>query len=198
MTDPATRNPAGSSVGPALQGTADGGPRADGDAIAVDISTRAGLVTVRFTGRGHARACPAAVQAFTYRGRQYTGSVFCSGPGRRGSVGLGLSLGTAGVPAGQSVADTIAALVGAAVAAYVRAHPEVPGLAAQARARAEQARAQRDLELLTAEIAAAEQHLASLRRKEAQLGDIARNDRHTPAPAPGPQAQKGNDGWTST
>lgn len=52
-----------------------------------------------------------------------------------------------------------------------------PGLAAQARARAEQARAVRDLELLTAEITAAEQHLAGLRRMEAQLREIARSDR---------------------
>jgi hypothetical protein len=84
----------------------------------------------------------------------------------------------AGVLAGQGVTDTIAALVGAAVATYVRAHPEVLDLAAQARTRAEQARAQRDLELLAAEIAAAEQHLAGLRRKEARLRDVARNDRY--------------------
>jgi hypothetical protein len=190
VSDPAARNPGGTSSGPALQGTAAGGPRADGNAIAVDISTRAGLVTVRFTGRGHARACPTAGRAFTYRGRQYTGSVFCSGPGWHGSAGLGLSLGTAGVPAGQSVADTIAALVGTAVAAYVRAHPEVPDLAAQTRARAEQARAQRDLELLTAEITAAEQHLAGLRRKEARLGDIARNDRRA-RPGTGAEGTEG-------
>jgi len=44
-------------------------PRPDGDGIAVDIPTRAGLVTVVFTGRGHARATPAAGGAFTYRGR---------------------------------------------------------------------------------------------------------------------------------
>ncbi len=139
----------------------------DGDAIAVDISTRAGLVTVRLTGCGLARACPAAGRAFTYRGRQDTGSVFCSSPGWHGSAGLGLPLGTAGAPARQSVADTIATIIGAAVAAYVGAHPEVLDLAAQGRTRAEQARAQRDLELLTAEITAAEQHLAGLRRKEA-------------------------------
>ena len=132
MSDPAARSPRGGSAGPAPQETAAGGPRAAGDAIAVDISTRAGLVTVQFTGRGHARACPAAGRAFTYRGRQYTGSVFCSGPGWHESAGLGLSLGMAGVPAGQSVADTIAAIIGAAVAAYVRAHPEVLDLAAQA------------------------------------------------------------------
>ena len=131
---------------------------------------------MRFTGRGHARACPAAGRAFTYRGRQYTGSVFCPAPAGTAAPASGCPC-TAGVPAGQSVADTIAALVGTAVAAYVRAHPEVPDLAAQTRARAEQARAQRDLELLTAEITAAEQHLAGLRRKEARLGDIARNDR---------------------
>ena len=105
MSDPAARSPRGGSAGPAPPGTAAGGPRDDGDGIAVDIATRAGLVTVQFTGRGHARACPAAGQAFTYRGRQYTGSVFLSGPGWHGSSGLGLSLHPAGGPAGCSVAD---------------------------------------------------------------------------------------------
>ena len=198
MSDPAARDPAGASSGPAPQEPAAGKPRADGDAIAVDISARAGLATVQFTGRGHARACPAAGRAFAYRGRQYAGSVFLSGPGWHGSASLGLSLHPAGGPAGRSVAETIAALIGAAVAAYVRAHPDVLDLAAQVRTRAGQARAQRDLELLTADITAAGQHLAGLRRKEARLRDIARNDRHTPAPAPGPKTQKGNDGWTST
>lgn len=177
MSDPAAGSPRGGSAGPAPPGTAAGGPRDDGDGIAVDIATRAGLVTVQFTGRGHARACPAAGQAFTYRGRQYTGSVFLSGPGWHGSSGLGLSLHPAGGPAGRSVAETIAGIVGAAVAAYLRAHPEVLDLAAQARTRADQARAVRDLELLTVEITAAEQHLASLRRKEQQLTEITRNDR---------------------
>src|SRR6202035_480553 len=134
-------------------------PRPEGDGIAVDIATRAGLVTVQFTGRGHARACPVAGQAFTYRGRQYTGSVFLSGPGWHGSSGLGLSLHPAGGPAGRSVAETIAGIVGAAVAAYLRAHSDVLDLAAQARTRGDQARAVRDLELLTVEITAAEQHL---------------------------------------
>ena len=105
MSDPAAGSPRGGSAGPAPPGTAAGGPRDDGDGIAVDIATRAGLVTVQFTGRGHARACPAAGQAFTYRGRQYTGSVFLSGPGWHGSSGLGLSLHPAGGPAGCSVAD---------------------------------------------------------------------------------------------
>src|SRR5712691_8859435 len=118
-------SPGGGSSGPAPRGTAAGGPRAGGDGIVVDIATRAGLVTVQFTGRGHARAGPAAGQAFTYRGRQYAGSVFLSGPGWHGSSGLGLSLHPAGGPAGRSVAETIAGIVGAAVAAYLRAHPEI-------------------------------------------------------------------------
>lgn len=151
-------------------------PRAAGDGIAVDISTRAGEVTVQFTGREQARACPAAGQAFTYRGRQYGGSMFLSGPGWQGSSSLGLSLHPAGGPAGPSVAAAIASIVGAAVAAYLRAHPNVLDLAAQARARATQARAVRDLELLTLEITAAEERLARLRRKEAQLRKIARNN----------------------
>ncbi len=121
LSDPAGRNPASASVGPAPQETAAGGPRADGDAIAVDIATRVSLVTVRSTGCGHARACPAAGRAFTCRGRRYTGSVLCSGPGWHGSAGLGLSLGTAGVPAGQSIADTIAAIIGAAGRVCARA-----------------------------------------------------------------------------
>jgi len=89
-----------------------------------------------------------------------------------------LSLHPAGGPAGRRVAGTIAGIVGADVAAYVRAHPEVLDLAAQARARAGRARARRDLELLTAEITAAEEHLAGLRCKEQRLREIAGNDRH--------------------
>ena len=101
----------------------------------------------------------------------------CSGPGWHGSSGLGLSLHPAGGRAGRSVAETIAGIVGAAVAACIRAHPKILDLAAQARTRADQARAVRDLELLTVEITAAEQHLAGLRRKEQQLTEITRNDR---------------------
>ncbi len=108
-------------------------------------------------------------------GRRYTGSVFLSGPGWHGSASPGLSLHPAGGPAGPRAAATIAGIVGAAVAAYARAHPEVLDLAAQARTRAEQARAVRDLELLTLEITAAQEHLAGLRRKEAQLRQITRN-----------------------
>lgn len=170
MNDPGPAGPPGPGHGTAAHGT--GGPRAGRDGIEAGISTRAGLVTVTFTGREHARACPAS-GAFTYRGRQYTGSVFLTGPGWHGSASLGLSLYPAGSPAGQGVTDTIASLVGAGVAAFVRGHPEILDLAAQARARAEQARAQRDLELLAAEIMAAEQHLAGLRRKQEQLQAIA-------------------------
>jgi hypothetical protein len=174
MSDPPAAGPA-EGGGPVSRGSAASGPRADGDEIAVDIGTRAGLVTVVFSGRGTARACPAA-GAFAYRDRQYTGSVFLSGPGWHGSSGLGLSLHPAGGPAGRSVTDAIAGIVGADVAAYVRAHPDILGMAAQARAQAEQARAVRDLELLAVQITAAEQHLAGLRRKEARLRDITVND----------------------
>lgn len=148
-------------------------PRPDGDGIAVDIPTRAGLVTVVFTGRGHARATPAAGGAFTYRGRGYTGGVFLSGPDWRASSGLGLSLHPAGGPAGPGVAGTIAAIIGAAVAAHLREHPEIPGQASQARAQVERAWAVRDLELLTVRIIAAERQLAGLRREEAGLRAIA-------------------------
>jgi hypothetical protein len=72
VSDPAAGSPRGGSAGPAPPGTAGGGPRDDGDGIAVDIATRAGLVTVQFTGRGHARACPAAGQAFTYNAECWT------------------------------------------------------------------------------------------------------------------------------
>jgi hypothetical protein len=150
-------------------------PSVGSDGITADIRTRVGLVTVMFTGREHARACPAQ-RAFTYRGRQYAGSVFLTGPGWRASVTLGLSLSPAGTPAGRGVADTIAAIVGTDVAAWLRDHPEILDQAAQARARAEQGRAQRDLELLAAEIMAAGQHLDGLRRKQEQLRVIASGD----------------------
>ncbi len=59
------------------------------------------------------------------------------------------------------------------MAAYLRDHSEILDLAAQARARAAQARAQRDLDFLAAEIVAAEHHLDELRRKQEQLRAIA-------------------------
>lgn len=99
--------------------------------------------------------------------------MFLANPGWRGSSGLGLSRYPAGGPAGHSVTDAIAGIVGAAVAAYLRDHPEVLDQAAQARTRAEQARAQRGLELLATEITAAEQHLDGLYRKQEQLRAIA-------------------------
>jgi hypothetical protein len=137
-----------------------------------DIGTRVGPVTVMFTGRATAWACPAA-GAFTYRGRRYTGSVFVSSPGWHGSAGLGLRLHPAGTTAGRGISDTIAGIIGAAVAAHVRTHPQVLDLAAHTRARARQARAARDMELLAIEITAAEQHLAGLRSKQTQLRALA-------------------------
>jgi hypothetical protein len=98
--------------------------------------------------------------------------VFLTNPGWHGSSGLGLSRHPAGGPV-ASVTDAIAGIVGAAVAAYLRDHPEVLDQAAQARARAEQARAQRSLELLATEITAAEQHLDGPYRKQEQLRAIA-------------------------
>ena len=136
-----------------------------------------------FTGREHARACPAG-RAFTYRDRQYAGSVYLAGPTGRHAL-LGLSLYPAGRPAGRSVAGAIASIIGAGVAAWLRDHPEILDLAAQARARAGRARARRDLELLTAEITAAEQQLDGLRRKQERLQAIASGSRDEP---PGPAA----------
>jgi hypothetical protein len=143
------------------------------DGIAAEISTRTGLVTVVFTGREHARACPAA-GVFTDRGRQYAGSMLLTGPGwRRSPAASGLSLHPAGGPAGRGTADTIAGIIGADVAAYLRDHREILDLAAQTRARADRARAQRDLDFLAAEIVAAEYHLDELRRKKKRLRAIA-------------------------
>jgi len=59
------------------------------------------------------------------------------------------------------------------VAAYLRDHSEILDLAAQARARADQARAQRDLDFPAAEIVAAGHHLDELRRKQERLRAIA-------------------------
>ncbi len=58
------------------------------------------------------------------------------------------------------------------MAAHLRDHPEILDLAAQARARADPARAQRDLDFLAAEIVAAEHHLDELRRKQERLRAI--------------------------
>src|SRR5438270_122790 len=79
--------PAGAGGGIGARG--EGTPRGGGDGIAVDISTRVGLVTVEFTGRDYARACPAQ-RAFTYRGRQYAGSVSLTGSAWQGKALLGL------------------------------------------------------------------------------------------------------------
>jgi hypothetical protein len=72
-----------------------------------------------------------------------------------------------------STADTIADIIGVGVAAYLREHPQILELAGQARARADRARAQRDLDLLAAEIVAAGHHLDELRRKQERLRAIA-------------------------
>lgn len=130
-----------------------------------------------FTGRGQAHAHPAA-RTYTYRGRCYTGTVHLSGPGWEGSTGLGLTRCPAGTPAGRVASDTIARIIGAA---HLHGHPGVLDAAELAHARAQQARAARDLHLLTIEIRAAEEHLAALRRKEATLRAIAGPSRQ-PAP----------------
>jgi hypothetical protein len=149
-----------------------GVPRPDGDAIAVDLRTRAGLVTVVLTSAAQARARPAR-QAFRYRGRAYAGSVYLAAPSWRGSTGLGLTLVPSGGPAGRGVAETIAALVGADVAAWLDGHPEVLDLAAQAHAAAARARAQRDLELLETEITSVRRHLDELDSRQDRLRAIA-------------------------
>ena len=74
-----------------------GDPRPEGDGIAVDIATRAGLVTVVFTSAASVGARPAGT-AFSYRDRCYTGSVYLAGPSWRGTPGPELSLFPAGPP----------------------------------------------------------------------------------------------------
>jgi hypothetical protein len=143
---------------PARPAGGTGAPRREGDGIAVDIATRAGLLTVVFTSPASASARPTGT-AFSYRGRHYTGSVYLAGPSWRGTPGPGLSLFPAGSPAGPGVAATIADIIGAAVAAWLGDHPGILDLAAQAAAAAARARAQRELELLQPEITAAGQHL---------------------------------------
>ena len=177
-------NPVPGPAGPGVPAGGTGTPRGEGDGIAVEVPTRAGLVRVVFTGREHARACPAG-RAFTYRDRRYAGSVYLAGPDWQGTALPGLSLYPAGRPAGPAVAGAIASIIGAGVAAWLRDHPEILDLAAQARARAGRARARRDLELLTAEITAAGQHLDGLRLKQERLQVIASGSRDEP---PGPAA----------
>lgn len=157
---------------PATETSTPGAPRREGDGIAVDIATPAGPVTLVLTSRDIGSARPAD-GAFTYQGRRYTGNVFLAGPRWDGSGSIGLSLLPGGGPAGRMVSSTIAATVGTAVAAWLREHPEIPDLAAQAQATARRARARQDLELLEMEIATAEEHLAALRRKQEQLRTVA-------------------------
>jgi hypothetical protein len=166
MTSPGPAGPGG------IAGREAPVPRAEDDGIAVDIPTRAGLVTVVFTSRDYARARP-ALRAYSYRGRQYAGSITLTGPAWQGSALLGLSLFPAGSPAGPAVAQAIASTIAAGVASFVHDHPGILDRAAHARAEAERARARRDLELLTAEITAAEQHLDALRHKQDRLQAIA-------------------------
>ncbi len=165
-----------------------GAPRPEGDGVAVDIATRAGLVTVVFTSPVLARARPAG-RAFTYRGRHYTGSVYLTGPSWRGSPGLGMALYPAGSPAGRGVAGTIASVVGAAVGAWLGDHREILDMAGQAHAASARAWAQRDLELLEPEITAARQHLDELRRKQDQLRAVAAGG---PGRPPDPPAMTGS------
>lgn len=106
-------NPVPGPAGPGVPAGGTGTPRGEGDGIAVEVPTRAGLVTVVFTGREHARACPAG-RAFTYRDRQYAGSVYLAGPDWQGTALLGLSLYPAGRPAGPAVAGAIASIIGPA------------------------------------------------------------------------------------
>jgi hypothetical protein len=145
----------------------------------VDIPTRAGLATVVFTSRDIAHARPAST-AFTYQGRRYAGSVLLTGPRWDASASAGLTLFPAGSAAGRGVTDAIAGLIGAGVAAWLREHPEVLDLAGRAHEAARRARARRDLELLAMEILAAEENLATLRRRREQLrvlaGDAAGDD----------------------
>jgi hypothetical protein len=166
-----------------------------------EISTRAGLVTVVFTGQETARACPAA-GAFTYRSRQYAGSVLLAGPSWRGTATLGLSLYPAGGPAGRSTRrQRSPGIIAADVAAYLRDHSEILDLAAQARARAAQARAQRDLAFLAAEIVAAEHHLGELRRKQelrAIAGGLPEDTGQEQPPGPAQAAGQGRVTPTTT
>ena len=176
---------------PSRPASGTGAPRPEGDAIAVDIATRAGPVTVVFTSPAHARARPAG-QAFSYRGRYYTGSVHLMAPSWRGSPGLGMSLYPAGSPAGCGVAAAIAAQVGAAVADWLSDHRDVLDMAAQAQAAAARARAQRDLELLEPEITAVRQHLDELHRKQDQLRATAAGPGRLPDPSARPSATTGS------
>lgn len=168
---------------PARPAGGTGAPRGEGDGIAVDIATRAGLLTVVFTSPASASARPTGT-AFSYRGRHYTGSVYLAGPSWRGTPGPGLSVFPAGSPAGPGVAATIADIIGAAVAAWLGDHPGILDLAAQAAAAAARVRAQRELELLQPEITAAGQHLEELRRKQHRLRAIAAGGTGSPPERP--------------
>jgi hypothetical protein len=173
-----------------------GAPRAEGYAIAVDIPTRAGLATVAFTSRDIASARPAS-GAFTYRDRRYSGSLLLTGPRWDATASAGLTLLPSRTAAGRGVATAIAGLVSAAVAAWLHEHPEVLDLAGHAHAAARRARARRDLELVSIEITAAEDHLARLRRKQDQLRVTAEGTDGEDAPRPslpGPQVSSARGG----
>ena len=163
-----------------------GGPRAEGDEIAVEIPTRAGLVTVAFISRHIATARPAGGGAFTYRDRRYAGSLLLTSPRWDATASAGLTLLPTGAGAGRGVARAIAGLVGTAVAAWLHEHPEVLDLAAHAHASARRARARRDLELVSIEITAAEDHLARLHAKQDQLRATAEGTGSQDGPHPSP------------
>ena len=191
VSDPAAGSPRGGSAGPAPPGTAAGGPRADGDGIAVDIAT--GPAWSRCSSPGAATRGPARQPGRRSPTEAASTPAACSFPAPAGTAtpasGCPCTLREA-PPGGASPDDSGS---GGRRRACIRAHPEILDLAAQARTRAGQARAVRDLELLTVEITAAEQHLAGLRRKEQQLTEITRNDR----PSTGAGTKKGKDEWTS-
>ena len=167
-----------------------GDPRREGDEIAVDIATRAGLVTVIFTSAASASARPAGT-AFGYRAGATPAA--CTWRGRPGAAAPapGCRCSQRAAPLGRASPLRIADVIGAAVAAWLGDHPGVLDLAAQAAAAAARARPQRELELLQPEIAAAGQQLEELRRKQHRLRVIAAGGSGSPPDPPAAMGQEG-------
>ena len=120
--------------GPGVPAGGTGIPRGEGDGIAVEVPTRAGLVTVVFTGREHARACPPGAPSPT--GTAGTPAACTWRPGLAGHRAAGAVAVPGRRPAGPAVAGAIPSIIGAGFAAWLRDHPEILDVAGQARARA--------------------------------------------------------------
>ena len=177
-------NPVPGPAGPGVPPGGTGTPRGEGDGIAVEVPTRARPGHGGVHRAGARAGLPGRARLHLpgppVRRQRVPGRPRLAGHGAARAVAVP---GRAPCRPGRRGGDREHHRAG--VAAWLRDHPEILDLAAQARARAGRARARRDLELLTAEITAAEQQLDGLRRKQERLQAIASGSRDEP---PGPAA----------